>query len=288
VGQDAASEAHHCRNTNVAYKRKATLYKFEQHKMKLTLTIFTMGFLATLFGCGQNKSNNAATPPITKPVENITATKEQLERRAKSEEFCKSKSIPIYKNQNSLFVDTDEKVTIRTQDEVVDRALALCYIGLKSEGLEQKHLDQMDKNFGITAKLTPNEKAYATAQQPTEQQKVDANWRYESLHVLLWALGYIDSLSYPDQMCNVADDVKIIYELKEQGFRQKAKLRSKKEILDQADLILRLNWACVSSRVKNEQPPSGLNSSVVVERHHTSNWLINYLNQNWDDVSTDT
>lgn len=255
--------------------------------------ILTMGLLATLFGCGQNKTDNT-TPdnltnqPITKPVENITATKDQIERRARSEEYCKSKNIPIYKNPNSLFVETDEKVSIRKQDEVVDRAIALCYIGLKSEGLEQVHLDKMDKDFGITAKLTPNEKAYATAKQPTEQQKIDANWRYESLHVLLWALGYVDTLSYPDKMCNVADDVKIIYELKEKGFRQKAKLRSKKEILDQADLILRLNWACVSARVKGEQAPSGLNSSVVVERHHTLNWLINYMNQNWDDVSTDT
>jgi hypothetical protein len=257
--------------------------------MKQLTTLLTMGLLASLFGCGQNpKNKNSENQIITKPVENISATKEQIERRAKSEEYCNAKSIPIYKNPNSLFVDTDEKVTIRTQDEVVDRALALCYIGLKSEGLEQVHLDKMEKDFGITAKLTPYEKSYSTAKNPTEQQKIDANWRYESLHVLLWALGYIDTLSYPDKMCNVADDVKIIYELKEQGFRQKAKLRSKKEILDQADLILRINWACVNSRVKNEQAPSGLNSSVVVERHHTLNWLINYLNQNWDDVSTDT
>lgn len=261
--------------------------KIDKITMKLT-TISAVGLLAILFACGQNQSNNGAIQPITKPVENITATKEQLERRAKSEDFCKSKNIPIYGNPNSLFVDTDEKVTIRTQDEVVDRALALCYIGLKSEGLEQKHLDQMDKDFGITAKLTPIEKAYATAKQPTEQQKVDANWRYESLHVLLWALGYIDTLKYPDQMCNVADDVKVIYELKEKGFRQKAKLRSKREILDQADLILRLDWACVNARIKNEPAPSQLYSSVVVERHHTLNWLINYMNQNWDDVSTDT
>ena len=252
-----------------------------------------MGLLTTLFGCGQNnstsnKENNSTLPPITKPVENISATKEQAARRAKSEEYCKSKNIPVYQNPNSLFVETDEKVNIRTQDEVVDRALALCYIGLKSEGLEQKHLDQMDKDFGITAKLSPNEKAYATAKQPTEQQKIDANWRYESLHVLLWALGYIDTLSYPDKMCNVADDVKIIYELKEKGFRQNAKLRSKKEILDQADLILRLDWACESARVKNEAAPSGLDKSVVFERHHTLNWLINYMNQSWDDVTTDT
>lgn len=252
-----------------------------------------MGFFATLFSCGQNKSNNTKTDnstnqPITKPVENITATKDQLERRAKSEEYCKSKNIPIYKNPNSLFVDPEDKVTIRTQDEVVDRALALCYLGLKSEGLEQSRLDKMDKDFNITSKLTENEKLYATTKQPTEQQKIDANWRYESLHVMLWALGYIDKLNYPDQMCNVADDVKIIYELKEQKFRQNAKLRTKKEILEQADLILRLNWACVSARIKNETAPSGLNSSVVYERHYSLNWLIQLMNQEWDKVTTDT
>lgn len=248
-----------------------------------------MGILTTLLGCKQgNKADNVTTLPHAIPVENISATKEQIERRAKSEAFCKAKNIPVYQNPNSLFVETDEKVSIRTKDEVVDRALALCYIGLKSEELEQEHLDQMDLDFGISDKLSPNEKAYATSQQPTEQQKIDANWRYESLHVLLWALGYVDSLSYPDKMCNVADDVKIIYELKEKGFRQKANLRTKNEILDQADLILRLDWACVNARVKNEQAPGGLNASVVFERHHTLNWLINYLNQAWDDVTTDT
>lgn len=136
--------------------------------------VLTMGFLTALFGCGQNKSNNSATQPTTKPVENITATKDQLERRARSEQYCISREIPVYKNPNSLFVDPEEKVTIRTQDEVVDRALALCYIGLKSEGLEQKHLDQMDKDFNIMAKLTADEKDYAVASEPTEQQKTDA------------------------------------------------------------------------------------------------------------------
>ena len=252
-----------------------------------------MGILVTLLGCGQKKSrnstsDNSVTHPITKPVENISATKEQLGRRAKSEEFCKSKNIPVYKNPNSLFVETDDKVNIRAQDEVVDRALALFYIGLKSEGLEQKYLDKIDEDFSISAKLTPSEKAYAEAKQPTEQQKIDANWRYESLHVLLWALGYIENLNYPEQMCNVANDVKIIYELKEQDFRQKAKLRTKKEILDQADLILRLNWACVSARINNETAPSGLNPSIVYERHYTLNWLIRYMNQDWDKVTTDT
>jgi hypothetical protein len=105
---------------------------------------------------------------------------------------------------------------------------------------------------------------------------------------MLWALGFIDTLSYPDQMCNVANDVKIIHDLSEQQFRLKAKLRSKKEILNQADLILRLNWACVSAGVKNESAPSNLDKGVVFERHHSLNWLINYLKQDWDNVTTDT
>jgi hypothetical protein len=261
--------------------------------MKRLITILAMGFLATLFGCGENISNNttsdnSTTRPITKPVDNITATKDQLERRSKSENFCKSRDIPVYTNPNSLFVDPEDKVTIRTQDEVVDRALALCYIGLRSEGLEQNHLDKMDKDFNISAKLSSNEKDYSTATQPTEQQKTDANWRYESLHVMLWALGFIDTLKYPDQMCNVANDVRIIHDLTEQQFRQKAKLRPKKEILDQADLILRLDWACVSARVRNEPAPSGLNKSVVYERHYSLNWLIKFMNQDWDKVTTDT
>ena len=246
-----------------------------------------MGFLSTLFGCGQNKDKNTTNQPVSIPVENITATKDQAERRARSEAYCKERNIPVYKNPNALFVDPEDKVAIRTQDEVVNRALALCYIGLKSEGLEQKHLDKFDKDFGISSKLSPVEKAFATAQQPTEQQKIDASWRYESLHVMLWALGFIDSLTYPNQMCNVADDVKIISSLKEQ-FKQKAKLRTKKEILDQADLILRLNWACVSASENDQVAPGGLDRGVVFERHHSLNWLISYLNQPWDEVTTDT
>ncbi|OQP45387.1 hypothetical protein A4D02_33880 [Niastella koreensis] len=95
-------------------------------------------------------------------------------------------------------------------------------------------------------------------------------------------------MTYPDQLCNVANDVKIIHSLKEQQFRQKAKLRSKKEILYQADLILRLDWACVNAKLKNESAPGNLDSGVVFERHHSLNWLINYLNQDWDHVREDT
>ena len=255
--------------------------------MKYLRILILMGLVSILFGCGKEKKINSESS-ITKPVENISATLDQKERRSASEEICKSKGIPIYENPNSLFVQSENEVQLRQKDEVVDRAIALLYLGLKSEGLEQVHLDKVDKVFQVTSKLTPVERKYVNAINPTDQQKTNANWRYESLHVLLWSLNFIDELKYPNELCNVAEDVKIIYELGADQFREQSQLRSKKEILDQADLILRFDWACVNARVKNEIAPSGLNSSVVLERHHSLNWLINYMNQDWDNVTTDT
>ncbi len=249
----------------------------------------TRFFILILAFISCNTNNDTKMKPnILKPVENIEATKDQQERRTQSEAYCKAHDIHVYANPNALFVEAEDKINLRTKDEVVDRAIALLYIGLKSEGLEQSHLDKLDKDFNITPKFSAKEKAYATAAHPTEQQTTDANWRYEGLHVMLRALGFIDSLAYPDQLCVVAHDVKIVHDLGEQQFRQKAKLRTKKEILDQADLILRLDWACVNARIKGQPAPGNMDKSVVYERHYALHWLIHFLNQDWDNVSTDT
>lgn len=261
--------------------------------MNARTSALTMGIIATLFACGQGKSSSVATDVsasqlATKPVENIVPTKDQVRRRAVSEAYCTSKGIPIYRNPNSLFVDPEKRIHVRTHREVVDRALALLYVGLKSEGLAQKLLDSLDKEYTISSKLSPRERLYASEKHPSEQTMIDANWRYESLHVMLWALGFIDTLSYPDHMCDVEKDVQNISSVSEHEFRRKARLRTKSEILDQADLILRLNWACTSARLKNMAAPSGLDAGVVQERHHSLNWLIRYLNADWDDVRTDT
>lgn len=249
--------------------------------------VFASILIALFISCNSG-DNSKAQLPITMPVENIVPTKDQKERRTISEAYCKSYNLPIYDNPSALFVVPENEVTIRSKDEIVDRALALCYIGLKSEGLEQKYLDKLDKDFHIYYKLTSQEKAYAFSLQPTGQQKIDANWRYESMHVMLWALGFINTLNYPDTLCNVANDVKIIHDLTESQFRQKAKLRSKKEILDQADLILRIDWACTNAQVNNKPIPGNLDKGVVFERHYSLNWLINYMNQDWDNIKTDT
>ena len=256
--------------------------------MKNRFLILNCVCFLSFFACGQSTQPVSTTMPVTKPVENISPTPDQQERRERSEKICTAHQVPVYKNPNSLFVDAEENVSLRTQDEVVDRAIALCYLELKSEGLEKNLLADFDKKYNVMTKLTPNEKIFALADQPTQQQITDANWRAESYHVLLWALGFVEKMNYPDQLCNIGEDVRHLFSRTEQQFREQAQLRSKAALLDEADLILRLHWACVSTRIQNQPAPGNLDKSVVYERHYALNWLICYQHQDWDHVTTDT
>ncbi len=67
-----------------------------------------------------------------------------------------------------------------------------------------------------------------------------------------------------------------------------ARLRALSDILDEADRIYRYHWAVTEARVDREPSPAGLEPGVTHERHYALNWLIRYLDQEWDDVSTDT
>lgn len=257
-------------------------------RVNVIVVILSAGILSVFGACTNNQSQNGQVIDSGIPVEHIEPTTDQQLRRTRSEEYCKANGIPVYGNPNALFTDPESDVIIRTKNEVVDRALALYYFALKAEGLEQNYLDKIDQDYNIMPKLTSEEKAFVMEQRPDEQKRIDATWRYESLHVLLWALGYVDSLNFPDRPCDVARDVKIIRQLSGQQFSDKAKLRSKKEILDQADLILRLDWACVDARVNKKPAPGEMHMGVVYERHYSLNWLIHYLDLDWDNVTTDT
>ena len=277
-----------------------------------------MGFLSKLFGSSEKTTpdNNENLNQVSK----LTFTPDQKERRAKSEEFCKSKGIPIYKNPYAMYFEPESEVTIRTKDEVIDRVLGLCSYFLKADKLYKDSLPEKDNKFKIIpkliseegvylyesdptyedfqlkyntdSKLTPFERSFINNENPDPQQKSNAFWRIESINVLLWALKINDYLSYPNRTSEETGsaemDIHKIYALSESELRENTTLRTKTEILDEADLILRLNWACVNSRIKNEPPPADLNPIVIFLRHWTLNWLTNYMGQDWDNIKTDT
>jgi len=105
---------------------------------------------------------------------------------------------------------------------------------------------------------------------------------------MLWALGFVDTLPFPADICDVPKIVGIINRYTTyDSFLAASVLRSKEEILDETDLIYRYNWACVDARINNRSMDT-INTGVVLERHHALNWLTTYCDQDWDDVTTDT
>jgi hypothetical protein len=223
---------------------------------------------------------------IIEEMEEAGCTPEQESRKEKSETYCEENKVVV--NTFLPCIEDESTANIRSKEEVIERTLALCYIGLKSEQLEQIHLDSFEEKYTLTNSFTTNENNFKNSQNPSDQEMVEANWKYEGLHVLLWSLGFIEILEFPNTYCNVAADVEIIFSKTKEEFETQAELRSNSEILDAADLIYRLDWACVDARVNGKEKDLTADGEIVFERHYVLNWLINYMGQDWDSITTDT
>jgi hypothetical protein len=212
-------------------------------------------------------------------------TEAQLARRAKNNQSITEMGLPILKD---LPVVEDEKtVRLRTPEEIAKRCLATTFCAIKGETKDQELVNSLIKDYSASAYFSPEEQQFIKNAKPSEQELVDFSWRYECVHVFLWAMGARESLSAPNDVCPVSEDMDLIKKGDPGKFVAEAKRRSPQEILDMADLYYRLHWAATELRIKGKNSEK-LNEEVVTERHRALNWLIGYLNQEWDDVTTDT
>ncbi|MEJ8545992.1 DUF4272 domain-containing protein [Brevibacillus borstelensis] len=224
-------------------------------------------------------------------------------RSTPSAEARKQRSIQLLREQGIPCIEHlpviagDEEAVIRTKDEIVQRAIALCLIAIYSGGIaengnveeEREFIEGLIEQYGAERFFTEKERAFLYNDQPERIDAIQLVWMYECYWVLLWALGYVEKLDFPGEICDVQTAIDCL-RLAENydGFYQHASVRGKTEILDQADLIYRYDWACVDARINNRPVEGGLNDGVVLERHRALNWLVRYMDADWDGVSTDT
>lgn len=214
-----------------------------------------------------------------------TFDKEQLARKAKIEAFLAENEVKV--NKKLPCIPSFQAVELRNLEEIIDRIYALLVIAAKGEGVEQAHLDKIVKTKKIKS-FSPKESYIYQAESLNDQEKVYATWRYESLYTLLWAIGEMDDLKYPSDICDVQAIVGKIFQPSRTVFENAAILRNKAVILDELDKIFRMNWACVDARIKGQKVAGNINPNVVYERHYALNWLTKYQNQQWDEVQTNT
>jgi hypothetical protein len=207
-------------------------------------------------------------------------------RKRRSHTILKAEKVPFI--EHLPVIETEAESTRRTSEQVATRAMALCVVAVKGEGLEQDIVGKLVGQYKLASAFTPKEREFVENPNPTQYDRIQFAWRYECYWVMLWALGYIDALQRPDKICDVGLAVSLLRDKGRDGFLKEAVLRPQHEILDAADLIYRYHWAVVDARINNRESPAGLDGGVVMERHHALNWLVGYMDQEWDDVSTDT
>jgi Domain of unknown function (DUF4272) len=219
---------------------------------------------------------------------------ETLQRKHRSEKILRAEGVPI--NDWLPRIESEAEADFRIVEEVALRAMALCLVAVKGEGLLQVSPEEVQtvvqrilSQFRVESRLSAKEREFVFGPTPGQQVTVQFTWRYEALWVLLWALGFVEELGRPDTQCDVPKAVSLIRGLGHDAFVQQSKLRAQAELLDAADLIYRYHWAIREfHQLRGQEPPANLNPGVVMERHHALNWLIGSGGDDWDTVDTST
>lgn len=226
------------------------------------------------------------------------APAESVERRNKSMALLRDRHIYVTSWLPLLHERSEDPG--RTAEEVCRRAAALLIVSLYSECRVGEHLsyekarefvDPIMEGYGAEESFfSPKEWDYLNDPNSTEQTQIQYAWQYENLWVMEWALGLTDDLFWPARICDVPGTVQLLKGCQTmEELLAAARLRPRKELLEQADLIYRLHWACVDARVMNLPAPQGLEEGVVMERHRALFWLAGCDGMcPWDDVDLST
>ena len=214
---------------------------------------------------------------------------DQIERKKNNIAFLTGLGIPTI--DHLPFVESEHEVTLRSSEEIAARLVVLAFTNLVAfSSMPAEEALKTLSQYGLEKYITPEELDFLN--NPTEALKNRMSWRCEAIWLLCWALGIVDELGSAKELADLNQIDSEKYPIS-QGIdpnlfiQKKHSMRSKKEILDQNDLYYRMHWACVNERLKGNELTE-VHPGVVYERQYALNWLVNYMNQDWDNVTCDT
>lgn len=225
-------------------------------------------------------------------------------RKERSERFLLSQRVRI--NPNLPEIADEANAEIKSPKEAVKRvvcaflaaqiAIDICN-GETGTGSAEFFTGVL-KNFGLENELTDDERKYfALADESAPRISVeDANqfqWRIEMCMPLFWACGFLgkEDLEFPSDVTDTTALIRLLADCTSfTEVMKHVKMHTPSEILDNADICLRMDWACVEARLKNDRSICGdLMSDVVMEQHKGFNWLIGAFDaEDWDNVRAHT
>jgi len=186
--------------------------------------------------------------------------------------------------------DEEAEDEIRTPIACAQRCVVLYGIISAAHGEDRSNIISWLKDENLWLYVTEQEVEFLESESPSEQQVINATWRIEALHLLLWALNRVNSASDLSEMCSVKaiQFVCDFYLKSTKDFIESSRLRDEEEIYDLNEFIYESHWKVRDAQINGKSIPDKLNSSMVQERHYAINWLTGYCSQDWDEITTDT
>jgi hypothetical protein len=192
-------------------------------------------------------------------------------------------------------IESDEEVTLRSSDEVLQRLIALWAVSSAALARDCASFRSYLETHQMTAFLSRQEQAFLFAAAPTEQQFTQFSSRQESLYFLAWCAGLTEKITLTAVPSNLKNILKLfphnVDATSETPIKLTAaiRLRRKDVIMDYSDLLYRLHWEVRHSQLTGRPCPASVNADTVREWHQAVNWICQYEEENdWDLVSTET
>jgi hypothetical protein len=210
-----------------------------------------------------------------------------LKSKSQTEILLESLNIPYY--DRFPLINKEQESEIRSPQDIAKRILVLTYLSyISNVGEDRLEVIEFLKEEDLWDSVTKQEQIQFLKETLTEKERINISWRSEGIWLLLFTINKIDKIELPQQEIAMDSIFAQIPDFMKQTkeFIQSAVIRSPAEILDQLDLIYRIHWA-LRNAASNNLAPLDLNPSIVFERHHAINWVID-PSLNWDDVTTDT
>lgn len=204
------------------------------------------------------------------------------ERIKSNIELLKGQNIPY--SEYMVVVPINALTEIRSKEEIIDKLLIDYVIfGTSSYGMTRSNhligelLDRLNKKYNIDMKLSIEDKRFVIdvingLYSSTELE--DFCYKLESVNVCLWSLGLVKKI---DSLKKCDDDLVNRIMLSTRNYNELysiSEVRSKEEILREADLVSRYYWAL--REIENNEDLDRLDERLITERNETFEFITSY------------
>lgn len=176
---------------------------------------------------------------------------------------------------------SEAEAVFPSAEAIALRALALVLVACEATGVSNSTVDSLIDIY--RPPFSPAEWHWFEdpARDPGETR--DFGWRFESALPLLWSVGLAATLRRPDSQTEPFEILQPLVHFRREELLARAALRPAGEILDSADLHFCYQLASLIALDEEREPPAGLDSQVLLERHRAFAWLVEG-GGDWDGV----